>query len=147
MRPSTPIDPAQIAIEKQRKQKEAQQREEERKEQARKEAERKQKEEADKREQAEKQRLEDEKERKAKEEQKRKAAAALKPDARHCLELGVIDGIVPEPGGGAHLDHAEAATLLGQGLAEALDEVGGLDSGERIGQRRAKFRAMGVYTA
>ena len=31
----------------------------------------------------------------------RKAAAAFKPDAAHCLELGVIDGIVPEPEGGA----------------------------------------------
>ena len=34
--------------------------------------------------------------------EKRKAAAAFKPDAAHCLELGVIDGIVPEPEGGAH---------------------------------------------
>src|ERR671927_1656384 len=31
-----------------------------------------------------------------------KAAAAFKPDAAHCLELGVIDAIVPEPAGGAH---------------------------------------------
>ena len=36
--------------------------------------------------------------------QAKKAAAAFKPDAAHCLELGVIDGIVPEPEGGAHLD-------------------------------------------
>ena len=39
----------------------------------------------------------------------KKAAGALKPDARHCLELGVIDGIVPEPEGGAQNDHDEAA--------------------------------------
>src|SRR5256885_15596542 len=39
----------------------------------------------------------------------RKAAAAFKPDASHCLELGVIDGIVPEPEGGAQLDVDEAA--------------------------------------
>ena len=32
----------------------------------------------------------------------KKAAAAFKPDAAHCLELGVIDGVVPEPPGGAH---------------------------------------------
>ena len=36
-----------------------------------------------------------------------KAAAAFKPTARFCLELGVIDGIVPEPSGGAHRDHDE----------------------------------------
>ena len=42
----------------------------------------------------------------------KKAAAALKPDARHCLELGVIDEIVAEPEGGAQKDHDEAAALL-----------------------------------
>ena len=42
----------------------------------------------------------------------KKAAGALKPDARHCLELGVVDGIVPEPEGGAQNDHDEAAALL-----------------------------------
>src|SRR5207302_7703175 len=36
--------------------------------------------------------------------QAKKAAAAFKPDALHCLELGVIDGIVAEPDGGAQLD-------------------------------------------
>src|SRR5947199_9327189 len=52
-----------------------------------------------------------------------KAAAAFKPDAVHCLELGVIDAIVPEPDGGAHTDPAEAARLLGESLHEALDEL------------------------
>src|SRR5207253_7408147 len=36
--------------------------------------------------------------------EKKKAAAAFKPDAAHCLELGVIDGIVPEPPAGAQED-------------------------------------------
>ena len=36
----------------------------------------------------------------------------VQADARHCLELGVIDAIVPEPAGGAHTDHDEAAVLL-----------------------------------
>ena len=44
----------------------------------------------------------------------KKAAAAFKPDALHCLELGVIDGIVAEPDGGAQNDHDEAARLLGR---------------------------------
>src|SRR5712691_12152059 len=47
----------------------------------------------------------------------RKAAAAFKPDAAHCLELGVIDAVVPEPPGGAHTDYDEAARLLGEALA------------------------------
>ena len=41
--------------------------------------------------------------------QAKKAASAFKPDAAHCLELGVIDGIVPEPEGGAQVDHDAAA--------------------------------------
>ena len=55
----------------------------------------------------------------------RKAAAAFKPDALHTLELGVIDGIVPEPEDGAQNDHDEAARLLGEGLELALSEIEG----------------------
>ena len=46
----------------------------------------------------------------------KKAAAAFKPDARHCLELGVVDAIVPELSGGAHTNHEEAAVLLADSL-------------------------------
>src|SRR5438093_2163907 len=53
----------------------------------------------------------------------RKAAAAFKPDAAHCLELGVIDAVVAEPGQGAHSDHAEAARLLKEALGEALSSL------------------------
>src|ERR687888_742654 len=42
----------------------------------------------------------------------RKAAAAFKPDAVHCLELGVVDAIVPEPPDGAQSDPEAAAKLL-----------------------------------
>jgi acetyl-CoA carboxylase carboxyl transferase subunit alpha len=75
----------------------------------------------------------------------KKAAAAFKPDAHHCLELGVIDGIVPEPAGGAQTDPAQAASFLRTALVEAL---GDLDesSGEELRRlRRAKFRGMGVF--
>jgi acetyl-CoA carboxylase carboxyl transferase subunit alpha len=75
----------------------------------------------------------------------RKAAAAFKPDAAHCLELGVIDGIVREPAGGAHSDHDEAARLLGEALAEALEELDGVPGAELRRRRRAKFRALGVF--
>src|SRR5213078_3325880 len=60
----------------------------------------------------------------------KKAAAAFKPDALHCFELGVIDAIVPEPDGGAHTDPDEAARLLGQNIREALDLLDGLPSAE-----------------
>src|SRR4029077_9899305 len=53
----------------------------------------------------------------------RKAAAAFKPDAAHCLELGVIDAIVAEPEGGAHTDPNAAAQLLEEGILAAFEEI------------------------
>jgi acetyl-CoA carboxylase carboxyl transferase subunit alpha len=76
----------------------------------------------------------------------RKAAAALRPDAVNCLELGVIDAIVPEPAGGAHTDHDEAARLLGESLAAALEEVDGASPDELRRGRRDRFRKLGVFT-
>ena len=76
--------------------------------------------------------------------QAKKAASAFKPDAAHCLELGVIDGIVPEPEGGAHEGHDEAAVLLREALVAHLDELVDVPSDELRRRRRAKFRSMGV---
>ena len=73
-----------------------------------------------------------------------KAAAAMKPDARHCLELGVIDAIVEEPRGGAHTNWDEAAFSLGEALRRGIAEVEQLGPDERRAARRAKFRSMGV---
>jgi acetyl-CoA carboxylase carboxyl transferase subunit alpha len=75
----------------------------------------------------------------------KKAAAAFKPDAVHSLELGVIDGIVPEPEGGAHLNHDEAARLLGESLQEALEDLESVSPDDLKRRRRAKFRSLGVY--
>src|SRR5438874_2765029 len=74
----------------------------------------------------------------------KKAAAAFKPAAVHCLELGVIDGIVPEPEGGAHTDPDEAARLLGESLQGALEELETTPD-ELKRRRRARFRSLGVY--
>jgi acetyl-CoA carboxylase carboxyl transferase subunit alpha len=74
----------------------------------------------------------------------RKAAAAFKPDAVHCLELGVIDAIVPEPPEGAHSDADAAAKLLKDSIGEALDELTSIPSDELRRQRRARFRAIGA---
>jgi acetyl-CoA carboxylase carboxyl transferase subunit alpha len=75
----------------------------------------------------------------------KKAAAAFKPDAVHCLELGVIDAIVPEPEGGAHTDPGEAARLLGESLREALEELESVPAEDLKRRRRARFRSLGVY--
>ena len=77
--------------------------------------------------------------------QAKKAAAAFKPDALHCLDLGVIDGIVAEPDGGAQTDYDEAARLLKAALLTALADLDELPGTERRALRRAKFRGMGVF--
>jgi acetyl-CoA carboxylase carboxyl transferase subunit alpha len=74
----------------------------------------------------------------------RKAAAAFKPDALHCLELGVVDAIVPEPPDGAHADPDAAAALLKDSIGEALDELHAIPGDELRRQRRARFRGIGV---
>jgi acetyl-CoA carboxylase carboxyl transferase subunit alpha len=77
----------------------------------------------------------------------RKAAAAFKPDAAHCLELGVIDAVVPEPEPGAHADYDEAARLLGDALAESLEIFEGVSGDDLKRQRRVRFRTIGQLSA
>jgi acetyl-CoA carboxylase carboxyl transferase subunit alpha len=77
--------------------------------------------------------------------EKEKAAAAFKLDAGHCLVLGVVDGIVPEPEGGAQIDHDEAARLLGEAIREGLEELEGVSGDELKRRRRARFRSLGVF--
>jgi acetyl-CoA carboxylase carboxyl transferase subunit alpha len=77
--------------------------------------------------------------------QKQKAAAAFKPDAAHCLDLGVIDGIVPEPPGGAQTDPDAAAGLLGEAIREALDDLDSIPGDDLKRRRRARFRSLGVF--
>ena len=79
--------------------------------------------------------------------QAKKAAAGFKPDAAHCLELGVIDGIVPEPEGGAHADHDAAAALLRDAVLAHLDELSRIPPDELRRARRAKFRVMGMFAS
>ena len=77
----------------------------------------------------------------------RKAASAFKPDAVHCLELGVIDEIVKEPQGGAHLNPDEAARMLGEALGRNLDELSSIPGEELKNERRERFRRIGIYSA
>jgi acetyl-CoA carboxylase carboxyl transferase subunit alpha len=71
------------------------------------------------------------------------AAEALKLTAPDLLGFGIIDEIVPEPTGGAHTNHALAASLLDSALERALVSVMALDSQTRLDARYEKFRTMG----
>lgn len=73
------------------------------------------------------------------------AANALKLTAPDLLQLGLIDGIVPEPPEGAHTDPDRAAANLGHTLRAALDQLEALTPPELIEQRYTKFRQMGNF--
>ncbi len=72
-----------------------------------------------------------------------KAAEALKITARHLLELGLVDEVVPEPLGGAHTDPDATAEALKAALLKHLDELLRLPNPERLKRRYDKFRTFG----
>ncbi len=73
------------------------------------------------------------------------AAAALKLTARDLLEMKLIDGIVPEPMGGAHQNHAAAIANLRTAISRQLDELTKLPHDELLAQRYEKFRRVGEF--
>jgi len=75
---------------------------------------------------------------------KEQAAEAMKPTATDMLQAGLIDGIVPEPLGGAHTDVPQMVAILKQTLLDTLKELAAIPVEERISQRIDKFSAMGV---
>jgi acetyl-CoA carboxylase carboxyl transferase subunit alpha len=73
------------------------------------------------------------------------AANALRLTARDLLELGLIDGVVPEPNGGAQNNWDEAAASLDEGLQGALRKLAGLTPKELVDHRYEKFRKIGNF--
>ncbi|MDM1296613.1 acetyl-CoA carboxylase carboxyltransferase subunit alpha [Sphingobacterium sp. N143] len=77
---------------------------------------------------------------------KEKAAEALKLTAHDMLGNGLIDGIIPEPLGGAHQDPTAAANNLKSQLLKDIAELTTKDSDTLIKERIDKFSNMGVVT-
>jgi acetyl-CoA carboxylase carboxyl transferase subunit alpha len=71
------------------------------------------------------------------------AATAMKITAQDLLRLGVIDGIVPEPTGGAHRARDTAIAAAGDAIASALGDLDGLDPAAIRAHRADKFQAIG----
>lgn len=74
-----------------------------------------------------------------------KAAEALRITANDLLDLGLVDGIIPEPLGGAHTDPKTTAATLKEHLLKHLDEISRLSVADRLKDRYAKFRAFGHF--
>ena len=75
----------------------------------------------------------------------REAAASLRLTPEHLLKHKVVDEIVPEPAGGAHLNYDEAAAILKDRLIQNLRQFDGIDPQELISLRHQKFRQMGQF--
>ena len=73
------------------------------------------------------------------------AAELMRITAPDLLKLGVIDGIVPEPTGGAHRNWEETAENLRGPLRHALWELRSRTADELVGERYEKFRRIGVF--
>jgi acetyl-CoA carboxylase carboxyl transferase subunit alpha len=73
------------------------------------------------------------------------AAEALKITARDLKEFGIIDAIIPEPDGGAHLDHEASAAFLGSVLDDTLRDLSRVTIAQLLDRRYEKFRRMGQF--
>ena len=75
---------------------------------------------------------------------KAEAAEALRLTASDLQKLGIVDGLIPEPMGGAHTDPTAACQAVGDQIEAALGELRDLAPEELLAGRYAKFRAMGA---
>jgi acetyl-CoA carboxylase carboxyl transferase subunit alpha len=73
------------------------------------------------------------------------AAEALKLNADELVKLGVVDGVIPEPMGGAHQNPQEASNNLKNAISTALGDLGKLSLDKLVQQRYDKFRKMGRF--
>ncbi|MGE5550707.1 MAG: acetyl-CoA carboxylase carboxyltransferase subunit alpha [Bacteroidota bacterium] len=74
------------------------------------------------------------------------AAKALRFNAEDLLEFGVIDGIIPEPLGGAHRDHVATAANIKQVVVSAFAELAGVPPRELTERRYERLRKLGRFT-
>ncbi len=77
--------------------------------------------------------------------QKEKAAEELKLTSDHMLNFGLVDGVIPEPLGGAHWDHDQAASMLKDQVIKSIAELKNIDPEKRIDDRIEKFARMGRW--
>ena len=72
------------------------------------------------------------------------AATALKITSQHLKEIGIVDQVIPEPEGGAHLDPQKTAELVDQQLHQGLQQLNSLSKQELLEQRYKRFRLLGT---
>ncbi len=75
----------------------------------------------------------------------KEAAEAMRVTAKDLLNMGIADGIIPEPVGGAHRDYDEAASILEKRILEELNELSSLPVDELLEKRYQKYRKIGFW--
>lgn len=76
---------------------------------------------------------------------KEKAAEQLKLTSDNMFKFGLVDGIIPEPLGGAHWDYNEAAAILKSYIVPVLQQLKQIDPVQRVNDRIEKFEKMGFW--
>ncbi|WP_291913545.1 acetyl-CoA carboxylase carboxyltransferase subunit alpha [Chitinophaga sp. CB10] len=76
---------------------------------------------------------------------KEKAAEELKLTSDYMAQFGLVDGVIREPLGGAHVNQDEMADILKQRIKKELAELKRIDADTRIQQRIEKFSKMGFF--
>ena len=72
------------------------------------------------------------------------AAQAMKITASELLQLGIVDGIIPEPLGGAHRDYQAAADKVKEAIARELRDLKAMTTDELLDHRYQRFRVIGL---
>ncbi len=78
---------------------------------------------------------------------KQEAARVLKLTAEDLYRMQIVDQVVPEPAGGAHMDHAQAAELLRPILRNCLDQLVKLSVGDLLKRRQEKLRRLATFVS
>jgi len=78
---------------------------------------------------------------------KQEAARVLKMTADDLYRLQIVDQVVPEPPGGAHMDHAQAAELLRPVLRNCLDRLSKLSLADLLKRRQEKLRRLATFVS
>ncbi|MBM3295616.1 MAG: acetyl-CoA carboxylase carboxyltransferase subunit alpha [Candidatus Aminicenantes bacterium] len=73
------------------------------------------------------------------------AAENLRLRSQDLLRLGVVDTVIPEPPGGAHIDPAATFKTVDKHLQHALKKLEGKPAEALVAERYEKFRKMGVF--
>ncbi|MCE2850473.1 MAG: acetyl-CoA carboxylase carboxyltransferase subunit alpha [Roseiflexaceae bacterium] len=73
------------------------------------------------------------------------AARTMRITAQDLTEMGIVDGIIPEPEGGAHLDADNTVRKVGEVIMAAIDELMLIPIDQLLTQRYDKYRVIGAY--